>query len=85
MKTWYQIEVFRLSEELYNYCKAQYLMDYNILANFGVTPPNFTYSNVRNGLGVVGGISRCSSELLPDPFNKEPEMPTMEDLLKALL
>lgn len=84
-KSWYKIEVFHLSEELYNYCKAQYLMDYNILSNFGVTPPNFTYSNVRNGLGIVGGISKCSSELIPDPFNKEPEMPDMMDLLKGIL
>lgn len=83
-KIWYRIEVFHLSEELYNYCKAQYLMDYNILSNFGVTPPNFTYSNVRNGLGVVGGISRCASELIPDPFNKEPEMPGFTDLMNML-
>lgn len=83
-KTWYRIEIFRLSEEFYNYCKAQYLMDYNILANFGVTPPNFTYSNVRNGLGVVGGVSHCCSELIPDPFNKEPEMPNLMDLMKEL-
>lgn len=84
-KCWYKIEVFHLSEELYNYCKAQYLMDFNILSNFGVTPPNFTYSNVLNGLGIVGGISMCSSELIPDPFNKEPEMPNMMDLLKGIL
>ncbi|MBR5906511.1 MAG: DUF4249 family protein [Bacteroidales bacterium] len=83
-KCWYKIEVFRLSEELYNYCKAQYLGDYNILSNFGVTPPNFTYSNVRNGLGVVGGISVCASELIPDPFNKEPEMPSFKDLMDML-
>lgn len=83
-KTWYQIEVFRLSDELYNYCKAQYLKDYNILSNFGVTPPNFTYSNVSGGLGIVGGISRCKTELIPDPFNKEPEIPNLWDLLNEL-
>lgn len=81
MKHWYRIELFRLSEELYNYCKAQYLMDYNILANFGVTPPNFTYSNIMGGLGLVGGISRCSSELIPDPWNKDPEIPGWQDFL----
>lgn len=80
----YAVEVFRLSDELYNYCKAQYLMDFNLLANFGVTPPNFTYSNVHNGLGVVGGVSRAYTGELQDPFNKEPEMPTMEDILGML-
>lgn len=74
-KTWYRIELFRLSEELFNYCKAQYLMDYNILSNFGVTPPNFTYSNIRGGLGVVGGVSCTRTELYPDPDNKDPDIP----------
>lgn len=52
-----QLEVFRLTEELFNYCKAQYLMNFNMLSNFGVSPPNFTYTNVSNGIGIVGGIS----------------------------
>ena len=52
-----QLEVFRLSEELYNYCKAQYLMNFNMLSNFGLSPPNFTYTNVSGGVGIVGGIS----------------------------
>lgn len=52
-----QLEVFRLSEELFNYGKAQYLMNFNMLSNFGVSPPNFTYTNVSNGVGIVGGIS----------------------------
>ncbi len=84
LKTWYEIEVFHLSDELYNYCKAQYLMDFNILSNFGVTPPNFTYSNIEGGLGVVGGVSRTSSGLIPDPNNKEPEMPGLMDLIGML-
>ena len=83
-KTWYQLEVYHLSEELYNYCKAQYLKDFNILSNFGVTPPNFTYSNISGGIGIIGGISRFTPEKVPDPDNKEPEMPSMQDLLKLL-
>lgn len=84
VKTWYEMEVFRLSEELYNYCKAQYLQEFNLLANFGVTPPNFTYSNVQGGLGAVGGAARGKTERIPDPNNKEPEMPNLADLLKQL-
>lgn len=83
-KMWYEVEVFRLSEELYNYCKAQYLAEFNLLSNFGVTPPNFTYSNILGGLGVVGGVSHVVTEKIPDPYNKEPEMPSMEDLIKLL-
>lgn len=66
-KTWYEVEMFRLSEELYNYCKSQYLMNFNMLSNFGVTPPNFTYSNILGGIGIVGGLSRTSTGPIPDP------------------
>ena len=51
------LELYRLSDELYNYCKAQYLSSFNMLSNFGVTPPNFTYSNIIGGLGIVGALS----------------------------
>lgn len=57
-----RLEVYRLSEELYNYCKAQYLGTFNILSNFGVTPPNFTYTNVHDGIGIVGALSETSTD-----------------------
>ena len=66
----YRFEIFRLSEEFYSYAKAQYLCSYNMLSNFGVTPPNFTYSNVSGGLGVVAGVSSAATDWLPAP---EPE------------
>ena len=78
VKTWYEVEIYALSEELYNYCKAQYLENFNILANFGVTPPNFTYSNVSGGIGIVGGVSRCVFKI-DDPENKKPEIPDFSD------
>lgn len=83
-KTWYFVNLYHLSDESYNYCKAQYLMEFNMLSNFGVTPPNFTYSNVRDGLGIVGGVAYKPWEKFPDPDNKEPEIPSMEELMKAL-
>ena len=83
-KTWYFVNVYHLSDESYNYCKAQYLMEFNMLSNFGVTPPNFTYSNVRDGLGIVGGVAYKPWEKFPDPDNPEPEIPSMEELMKAL-
>ena len=55
-KNEFRLELYRLSDELYNYCKARYLETFNMLSNFGVTPPNFTYTNVYNGLGIVGGL-----------------------------
>ncbi|MBO4671800.1 MAG: DUF4249 family protein [Bacteroidales bacterium] len=56
-KTEYRLEVFRLSEELFNYCKAQYLSNFDMLSNFGVSPPNFTYSNIVGGIGITGGLT----------------------------
>ena len=72
--------MYRLSEELYNYCKAQYLGTFNILSNFGVTPPNFTYTNIHDGIGIVGGISEACSDwfTLPDSIIEI----SPEDLLK---
>ena len=63
----FRFEVFRLSEEFYNYAKAQYLGNFNMLSNFGVTPPNFTYTNVDGGLGIVAGLSGTSSFWMDAP------------------
>ena len=57
-----RLELFRLSEELYNYCKAQYLGNFNMLSNLGLSPPNFTYTNVHDGIGIVGGLNLTRSE-----------------------
>jgi hypothetical protein len=83
-KTYYTLTLFRLSDELYNYCKAQYLIDFNMLSNFGVTPPNFTYSNIYGGLGVVGGLSYATSDSLLAPGSQEPQMPSLWDLLQMM-
>lgn len=67
LKEEYRFELFRLSEEFYNYAKAQYLCNYNMLSNFGVTPPNFTYTNVSGGLGVVAGVCSTSTDWITAP------------------
>ena len=33
-----------------------------MLSNFGVTPPNFTYSNIVGGIGIVGAMSVTTSD-----------------------
>ena len=63
----YMFELFRLSPEFYNYAKAQYLCNFNMLSNFGVSPPNFTYSNISGGLGLVGGIAGVTTDWIPAP------------------
>ena len=63
----YRFSLYRLSDEFYNYAKAQYLSRFDMLANFGVSPPNFTYTNVSGGLGVVAGIAAASTDWIPGP------------------
>lgn len=63
----YRFEVYRLSDEFYNYAKAQYLSAFNMLSNFGVTPPNFTYSNIVGGLGIVAGAAVAKTDWHPSP------------------
>ena len=60
----YKIFFYRLSDELFYYSKAQYLSNFDFLSNLGLTPANFTYSNVSGGLGIVGGISFYESDWL---------------------
>lgn len=69
-KSQFRFEIYRLSEEFYNYAKAQYLSTFNMLSNFGVIPPNFTYTNVRGGIGIVAGISGVGTQWIIPP---EPE------------
>ena len=70
-KSWYRFELYRLSDEFYRYAKAQYLGNYNMLSNFGITPPNFTYTNVSGGLGIVAGISGTGTDWLTPPEKNE--------------
>ncbi|MBO4475529.1 MAG: DUF4249 family protein [Bacteroidales bacterium] len=67
----YRFEIYRLTDEFYNYAKAQYLSTFNMLSNFGVTPPNFTYSNIDGGLGILAGISVTSTAWLDAPKTEE--------------
>ena len=66
-KNRYRFEFYRLSDEFYHYAKAQYLSNYNMLSNFGITPPNFTYTNVIGGLGVVAGLSGSGTGWIDPP------------------
>lgn len=55
-RTVYSIYLYRLSPETYFYAKALYQSNFDFLANMGLTPANFTWSNVRGGLGFVGTL-----------------------------
>lgn len=57
MQNHYYILFYRLSTEFYYYAKALFQSNFDFLSNMGLTPANFTWTNVSGGLGMVGAIS----------------------------
>ncbi|MEL6389338.1 MAG: DUF4249 family protein [Bacteroidota bacterium] len=57
-----EVDIFTLSEELYRYDENIHLHLINVAGNYSSSLP--TYTNVTNGLGVVGGCS-LSTLLIP--------------------
>ncbi len=65
LKTSYYFFIYRLSPEFYQYAKALYQSNFDFLSNMGLTPANFTYTNVTGGMGFVGSaIPAVSPELV---------------------
>ncbi len=65
--TRYYFVLFRLSPEFYYYARALYQSNFDFLANMGLVPANFTWSNVEGGLGFVGAVSYSSvGPLIPE-------------------
>jgi len=57
VETQYSFTFFRLSPEFYLYAKALFQSNFDFLANMGLIPANFTWSNVHGGLGFVGAVT----------------------------
>ena len=58
----YKFILYRMSDEFFYFFKALYQSNFDFLSNMGLTPANFTYSNVSGGLGMVGAAGSCSLE-----------------------
>ncbi len=69
MKTTYTFTFYRLSQEFFLYAKAMFQSNFDFLANMGLIPASFTWSNVEGGLGFVGAVN--STSLGPYEFPKE--------------
>ena len=54
----FQLLVYSLSDSAYGYLNARYNQESNILGILGLSPPNFAYSNVSGGYGVLGAASK---------------------------
>jgi len=69
MKISYTFTFYRLSREFFLYAKAMFQSNFDFLANMGLIPANFTWSNVEGGLGFVGAVNAVT--LGPFEFPKE--------------
>ena len=67
--TRYYVYLSSLSPEFYYYAKALYQSNFDFLSNMGLTPANFTWSNVSGGLGFVG--ARATVQLPVIEISKE--------------
>lgn len=56
-RTEYTFTFYRLSDEFFFFAKALFQSNFDFLSNMGLIPANFTWSNVKGGLGFVGAVS----------------------------
>ena len=66
IETRYDFYFHRLSPEFYFYARALYQSNFDFLANMGLIPANFTWSNVSGGMGYVGARGYTRFELVPE-------------------
>lgn len=58
----YRLNIYSFSKECYYYFQALNNQDRNFLAQLGLSPPNYSYSNVSGGYGVVAGANLTSGD-----------------------
>lgn len=58
----YRLNIYSFSKECYYYFQALDNQDRNFLAQLGLSPPNYSYSNVAGGYGVVAGLNLTPGE-----------------------
>lgn len=62
--TYYKIYLYTLSSELYSYLKSLNDVKNNELGNKGLAPIRSSYTNIENGIGVLGGCQVTETEWL---------------------
>lgn len=53
----YEVTIYRISEELYRYYQTNMLANENSLSYFGMSRSNITFSNIKGGFGILGGMA----------------------------
>ena len=63
----FKIFLYKLSEELYKYIKSINDINNNELGNYGLAPIRSHFTNIENGIGILGGCNIYESEWLDIP------------------
>lgn len=79
----YKVDLFSLSDEMFDYFESISKIENNSLAGIGFAPMNFRVGNVRGGYGVLGCCSLASSGWLPN-LNAMPDYADYNDAVSAL-
>ncbi len=62
----YYVELYRLTPELYNFFKSVNDSKNNSTANYGISFVRPSYTNINNGIGVMGGYAMTKSNWIKE-------------------
>lgn len=51
------VYVYKLTPDSYYYLNGQWNEQYNDMAGFGLAPPTYAFTNIRDGIGIFAGMS----------------------------
>lgn len=67
----YKIYLYKLSKEMYTYLQALNRIQNNDLGKYGLAPIRSHYTNVENGIGLLGGCNVYESDWISSPEEKK--------------
>lgn len=63
----FKIYLYRFSEDMYKYLKSVNDINNNELGSYGLAPIRSHYTNIENGIGLLGGCNIYESEWIDNP------------------
>lgn len=67
----YKLLIYKVSPEFFRFNKAQYLLETNYLAELGLSPSTYSYTNIKGGFGVLGTLTCTATPWYPAPAEPE--------------
>lgn len=64
----FKVLMLKTSADFYRYFDGQWDKESNILASMGLASPTFTFTNITDGLGILGSLSHTESEWMENPL-----------------